>query len=90
MHRSARTAAIAMVFSMVWTAFAHAQGPRIAQVKNVAGKVTIVRDHANLPAKAGDFLYEKDVIETGDDGAVGVTFTDNTTASIPATFTARC
>jgi hypothetical protein len=79
MHRVAKASAVAMLFSMVWISLAHAQGPKIAQVKNVTGKVTIVRDHANLAAKPGDFLYEKDIIETGDDGAVGVTFTDNTT-----------
>jgi hypothetical protein len=81
MHRIAKASAIAMVFSAVWIALAHAQAPKIAQVKNVLGKVTIVRDGANLPAKAGDFLYEKDVLETGDDGTIGVTFTDNTTMS---------
>ena len=81
MHRIAKAPVVAMVFGVVWISLAHAQGPKIAQVKNVIGKVTIVRDGANLPAKAGDFLYEKDVLDTGDVGAVGVTFTDNTTMS---------
>jgi len=40
-----------------------------------------VRAGADHPAKAGDFLYEKDVIETGHDGAVGITFSDNTSMS---------
>src|SRR6202023_2751421 len=37
-----------------------------------------------VPAKVGDLLYEKDVIRTGDDGAIGITFTDNTAMSTGA------
>jgi hypothetical protein len=60
---------------------AHADAGKIAQVKNVSGQVTIVRDGANHPAKMGDFLYENDIVETGGDGAIGITFTDNTAMS---------
>ena len=81
MHWIARAsfAAIALIF--VSAPLARAQGPKIAQVKTASGQVTVVRDGANLPAKVGDFLYEKDVIQTGGDGAIGITFTDNTAMS---------
>jgi hypothetical protein len=81
MRRIARAwiAAIATIF--ISAPFAKAQGPKIAQVKNTSGQVTIVRDGGNVTAKVGDFLCKKDVIQTGADGAIGVTFTDNTVMS---------
>jgi len=81
MHWIARAwiAAIAIVF--VSAPCAGAQGPKIAQVKKTSGQVTIVREGGNVAAKVGDFLYEKDVIQTGADGAIGITFTDNTVMS---------
>jgi hypothetical protein len=63
------------------TSFARAEAPKIAQIKTASGQVTIVRAGGNVPAKPGDFLYEKDVIQTGPDGAIGITFTDNTVMS---------
>ena len=58
-----------------------AEAPQIAQVKKVIGQVTIVRSGAQLPARVGDPLFERDVIETGADGAIGITFIDNTVFS---------
>jgi hypothetical protein len=80
MHWIARAwIAIAIIF--ISAPLAGAQGPKIAQVKNTSGHVIIVRDGGNIAAKVGDFLYEKDVIQTGADGAIGITFTDNTVMS---------
>jgi hypothetical protein len=60
----------------------------IGKVVSVTGSVTIehaaaVVLQANLPsdsvqAKAGDFVYQADVIQTGSDGKVSITFTDGT------------
>jgi hypothetical protein len=50
----------------------------IAFVKTVTGTVTLVRDGASEPIRTGVPLREKDRIETGSDGSVGVTFRDNT------------
>ena len=58
-----------------------AEVPPIAQVKKVTGQATILRGNERLPAKVGDLLLEKDVIETGPDGAIGITFVDNTVFS---------
>jgi hypothetical protein len=55
--------------------------PQIAQVKTVAGQVSIQRGGASVPIKVGDALFEKDTIDTGADGAIGVTFIDNTVMS---------
>ena len=58
-----------------------AETPPIAQVKKVTGQVVILRSGERLPAKVGDPLFEKDIIETGPDGGIGITFVDNTVFS---------
>jgi hypothetical protein len=60
----------------------------IGKVVSVTGSVTVehaaaVVLQANLPsgsaqAKSGDFVYQDDVIQTGPDGKVSMTFTDGT------------
>jgi len=60
---------------------ASADNSQVAQVKTVSGQADIVRNGARAPAKIGDPLYEKDTIETGGDGSIGITFIDNTVMS---------
>jgi len=60
---------------------ARADGPQIGQIKTVAGSATIDRGGAKTPARMGDPVYEADVITTGPDGSIGITFTDNTVMS---------
>jgi hypothetical protein len=60
------------------------EATRIAQVKKLTGQVTILRAGGRLPATIGDPLFEKDVIETGADGGIGITFIDNTIFSAGA------
>ncbi len=55
-----------------------AAGTPIGQVKTVSGEAFVVRDGARSPAKLGDMVFEKDTVETGPDGAIGITFSDNT------------
>jgi hypothetical protein len=57
-----------------------AQKP-IAQIKKVTGQAAVLRSGERRPAKVGDVLFIKDVIETGSDGGIGITFTDNTVFS---------
>jgi hypothetical protein len=57
-----------------------AQKP-IAQIKTVTGQAAVLRAGERRPAKVGDMLFVKDVIETGSDGGIGVTFIDNTVFS---------
>jgi hypothetical protein len=58
-----------------------ADAPAVAQVKTATGQVAVLRAGQRLPANVGDKLFEKDVIETGPDGAIGITFVDNTVFS---------
>jgi hypothetical protein len=62
-------------------AAAQNQNPQIAQVETISGQVFIQRAGSNVTVKIGDPLFEKDVIDTGADGAIGVTFIDNTVMS---------
>ena len=55
---------------------------RIGQIKVVSGDAIVVRDGAESPAEAGTPLFEGDVIRTGDNSAVGMTFTDNSRLSM--------
>jgi hypothetical protein len=57
------------------------EAPPIAQIKNVSGQAAILRSGERRPARVGDMLFVKDVIETGPDGAIGITFSDNTVFS---------
>jgi hypothetical protein len=79
--RSTAGACLGIFLILMGAAPAAAQNPQIAQVKTVSGQVSIQRGGASVPVKVGDPVFEKDVIDTGADGAVGLTFTDNTVMS---------
>ncbi len=79
--RSTASACLGILLMLSFASVATAQSPQIAQVKTVSGQVSIQRGGAIVPVKVGDPLFEKDVIDTGADGAIGVTFIDNTVMS---------
>lgn len=54
-----------------------AQEARIGQVKTVSGEAVLVRGGQRFAAKPGDPVYQHDVIETGAEGAIGITFRDD-------------
>jgi hypothetical protein len=58
---------------------AHASS--VAEVKIVKGAATVERRGQKLPVTVGMKLQQADVITTGKDGAVGITFTDNSLMS---------
>lgn len=77
-----RTAAlIAAVVTLFCTVTAFA-ADRIGQIKVASGNVQIERAGAVVAAEAGAELFENDVITTGDNSAVGMTFTDNSRMSL--------
>jgi hypothetical protein len=49
----------------------------IGRIKTVVGQASIVRGATTLPATPGATLSVKDVLTTGADGRIGVTFIDN-------------
>jgi hypothetical protein len=60
---------------------AQAADAPIGQIKTASGAVTILRDAQRATAKVGGAVFAKDVIATGADGSIGITFTDNTVMS---------
>ena len=56
----------------------------IGHTKIVNGRVTVLRDGAEIPIKGGDALFRKDVLITGEDGSAGLTFKDNSRLSLGA------
>ena len=61
---------LALNVAMVWA--------DIGQIKNASGTVSIMREGAQLSVQVGDRLEQNDIISTGSDGSVGMTFIDNT------------
>lgn len=54
----------------------------VGLVKVAKGDARIERAGARLPAKVGMAVQPADVVVTGADGAVGITFTDNSLVSV--------
>lgn len=69
------SAAIALFFTVP------AGADDIAQIKTAAGTVMIDRGAQRILGAAGMKLREADVVRTGIDGSVGITFNDNTIMS---------
>jgi hypothetical protein len=72
---------IAIVLFAFFASVAGADNSQVAQIKKVSGQAEIVRNGTRNAAKVGDPLYEKDTVETGADGSIGITFIDNTVMS---------
>ncbi|MGH8723750.1 MAG: FecR family protein, partial [Burkholderiales bacterium] len=63
--------------------FALAAGAQEAgEIKTVAGTASLERDGKTLPVRAGMPVRQSDTVVTGADGAVGITFTDNSLLSV--------
>ena len=71
-----------VMLMLLLSSVASAETVAIGKAKIVSGKVTVARGSAKTPVKVGDPLNEHDVFETGADGSLGITFTDNTSFSI--------
>lgn len=54
----------------------------IGRIKSVSGAASIVRGKASAPATPGYQLLVSDVISTGKDGRIGITFVDNSRFSV--------
>jgi hypothetical protein len=59
------------------------QQPTVAgRIKVASGSVFVVRAGAQLPAQAGQEVYEADSLRTGDNGRLGITLRDDTRVSL--------
>jgi hypothetical protein len=80
MHRSIRFLACAALAAGSLTA-APLLASDIAQIKTMSGTVLVERGSQRMLATEGMRLQQADVIRTGIDGSVGITFVDNTMMS---------
>jgi len=69
---------IAVLAAVMATA---AQAQDVGQIKNVRGTAHVERSGERLPATLGMQVRASDTLVTGRDGALGVTFLDNTMIS---------
>ena len=71
------------VGSLLVTAPAFAQeSPAAGRIKVVSGAVFVVRGGSQIPAQAGQVVYQADALRTGSDGHIGVTLKDDTRVSL--------
>src|SRR5271169_3475573 len=54
----------------------------VGQVATLQGSATVTRGNAATALQVADPIYEKDVLQTALDSALGVTFDDETTFSL--------
>ena len=59
-----------------------ASATEIGQIRTLNGEVYLVQENAKTKAKLGDVLHQADVVETGNNGSVGITFIDNSRFSV--------
>jgi hypothetical protein len=71
--------AVALVFA---AAPVFAQARPAGQIKIASGSAFIVRAGAQLPAEAGQPIFEADTVRTGADGRLGITLKDDTRVSL--------
>ncbi len=60
---------------------AFAEG-EIGVIKTASGEVSVVRGDVLIAGTVGTTLFEKDILKTGPQGAVGVVMNDDTTLSL--------
>jgi hypothetical protein len=72
--RQRRVAALLIAVAVSTPAAAMAE---IGRIKSVAGSASIIRGKAVTPAAPGQQLLVSDVLSTGANGRIGVTFIDN-------------
>lgn len=70
-----------VVMALALGAKAQAAEAAIGWIKTVSGEAHIVRAETRTAAALGAPVHQKDRLETGADGSVGITFTDNTVLS---------
>lgn len=73
--RGTLTAGLLMVAALSTAGAATAA--EIGRIKSLTGAAAVVRGKTSTPAVAGQLLQVSDVLRTGPDGRIGITFVDN-------------
>ena len=78
MHSGKNICIVGILLGLLSMESAIAQSDRIGQFRNVSGEAFVVRGDIREPAAIGGVVHRQDTIETGANGAIGITFDDNT------------
>jgi hypothetical protein len=79
---------VALMFAGAATAWSQTNAAA-GRIKISTGRASIVRGGKELPAKAGELVYQADVLKTDADGRLGVTPRDETQISLGPTSEVR-
>jgi hypothetical protein len=74
--------ACAVAFALVFASHSSLAADAIGQIKTETGSVNIERSGAGTAAVIGEHVFQSDVILTGPDGTIGITFADNSMMSL--------
>ena len=70
-----------VLFSLLSVTSSHAQETVVGFVKTVTAEAFLLRDGNLVTLNVGDDVYQTDIIQVGESGALGITFVDNTILS---------
>jgi hypothetical protein len=78
------TIVVLLTLAIFWPATARAEGDEgpAGYVRTVKGEVRLIRSGVPMVAHVGDQVLQGDTVESGDDGAIGVTFRDDCRISL--------
>jgi len=76
-----RYASLIIVLGVLVPSYALAADP-IGQINNASGTVDVTRTGTPHHVATGDKVFQDDVISTGADGSIGITFADNSLISL--------
>jgi hypothetical protein len=71
-----------LLLTAIFAGGAEAAEDDIGQIKTLSGGVVLIRDGSGDWAKIGDRVRQKDVVSTGQEGTVGITFIDGSSVSL--------
>jgi hypothetical protein len=54
----------------------------VAFIKSVQGNVILKRENTIVPLQSSDELFQQDIIKTGTNGSIGITFNDGTRIAV--------
>lgn len=72
-----RTIAAGLLMVACLSTVGAANAAEIGRIKSLTGAAAVVRGKTSTPAMAGQLLQVSDVLQTGADGRIGITFVDN-------------
>ena len=71
------------VLVVLFASTVSAQQPEaVGRIKLVSGAAFLVRGSSQVPAQAGQLVYQSDLLRTGTDGSVGLALKDDTRVSL--------